>query len=46
MNLIGVFGDLAAARPDTVTAVGELEGHPPLGSIWQTINPGLSSTFV
>lgn len=46
VNLIGVFGDPAAARPVTVTVVGELEGHPPLGSIWQTITPGLSSPIV
>jgi hypothetical protein len=46
VNLIGVFGDPAAARPVTVTVVGELEGHPPLGSFWQTITPGLSSPIV
>lgn len=46
VNLIGVFGDPAAARPVTVTVVGELEGHPPLVSIWQTITPGLSSPIV
>ena len=46
VNLIGVFGDPAAARPVTVTVVGELEGHPPLGNTWQTIAPGLSSPIV
>jgi hypothetical protein len=46
VNLIGVFGDPAAARPVTVTVVGELEGHPPQGSTWQTITPGLSSPIV
>jgi hypothetical protein len=46
VNLIGVFGDPAAARPVTITVVGELEGHPPLGTTWQTIAPGLTSSIV
>ncbi len=29
VNLIGNFGDPTAARPQTVTVIGELEGRPP-----------------
>ena len=46
VNLIGVFGDPTAARPVTVTVVGDLEGHPPLESEWRPIAPGLSSPIV
>jgi hypothetical protein len=46
VNLIGAFGDPAAARPVTVTIVGELEGHPPLEQDWRAIAPGLSSAIV
>jgi hypothetical protein len=46
VNLIGAFGDPAAARPVTVTVVGDLDGHPPLEQNWRAIAPGLSSPIV
>lgn len=46
VNLIGNFGDPAAARPVTVTVVGDLEGHAPLRRQWQPIPPGLSHGIV
>lgn len=46
VNLIGAFGDPAAARPVTVTVVGDLDGHPPLEQDWRAIAPGLSSPIV
>ena len=46
VNLIGSFGDPAAARPVTVTVVGELDGHPPLTRTWRPITPGLSHSIV
>jgi hypothetical protein len=46
VNLIGAFGDPAAARPVTVAVVGDLDGHPPLEQDWRAIAPGLSSPIV
>jgi hypothetical protein len=46
VNLIGNFGDPAAARPVTVTVVGDLEGHAPLRQAWRPIPPGLSHSIV
>jgi hypothetical protein len=46
VNLIGNFGDPAAARPVKVTVVGELQGHAPLQTNWSPIAPGLSSSIV
>jgi hypothetical protein len=46
VNLIGNFGDPAAARPVKVTVVGELQGHAPLRTTWSTITPGLSHSIV
>ena len=46
VNLIGAFGDPAAARPVTITVLGELGGHPPLEHDWRTITPGRSSAIV
>ena len=46
VNLIGDFGDPSAARPVTVTVVGDLDGHPPLGSSWRPIAPGLAHSIV
>ncbi len=46
VNLIGAFGDPSAARPVTVTVVGDLDGHPPLEQDWRAIAPGLSSPIV
>jgi outer membrane protein OmpA-like peptidoglycan-associated protein len=40
VNLIGVFGDPAAARPITVTVVGDLQGHAPGLRAWKPIPPG------
>jgi hypothetical protein len=42
VNLIGDFGDPAAARPITVTVVGDLQGHAPGVRAWKSIPPGLS----
>lgn len=46
VNLIGDFGDPAAARPITVTVVGGLDGHPPKGNSWRPISPGLTQSIV
>lgn len=46
VNLIGNFGDPAAARPVKVTVVGELQGHAPLQTNWSAITPGLSHSIV
>lgn len=46
VNLIGDFGDPKAARPVTVTVVGQMEGHEPGGRVWQPIQPGLSHSIV
>ncbi len=46
VNLIGDFGDPAAARPVVVTVAGALAGHAPRRSAWQSITPGLSSPIV
>ena len=46
VNLIGDFGDPAAARPVTVTVVGALAGHAPRRTAWQPIEAGLSSGIV
>lgn len=46
VNLIGNFGDPAAARPVKVTVVGELQGHAPGQTTWRTITPGLSHSIV
>lgn len=46
VNLIGDFGDPAAARPVTVTVVGALDGHAPRRSVWRPITPGLSDSIV
>ena len=46
VNLIGNFGDPAAARPVKVTVTGELQGRAPLQTTWSTITPGLSHSIV
>lgn len=46
VNLIGDFGDPAAARPVTVSVVGALMGHAPRRTTWRTIAPGLSHSIV
>lgn len=46
VNLIGNFGDPAAARPVKVTVVGDLQGHAPLQTNWSPITPGLSHSIV
>ncbi len=46
VNLIGNFGDPTAARPQTVTVIGELEGRPPRAVTWRPITAGLSQTIV
>ncbi|MDI1290697.1 MAG: hypothetical protein PSX37_12200 [bacterium] len=46
VNLIGNFGDPAAARPVTVTVVGDLEGHAPGRQLWRAIPPGLTHSIV
>jgi len=46
VNLIGDFGDPAAARPVTVTVVGDLKGHEPRQNQWLAIRPGLSHSIV
>jgi hypothetical protein len=45
VNLIGVFGDPAAARPITVTVVGDLQGHAPGFPTWKSIPPGLTHSI-